>query len=421
MIQLMTPTGTGADRPETVRSARLIGDAVALPGDAEQLGMRDILAMLDTRHGAEGESVQGEPARLSATGGGDAHAEQSQAEAGTLQAQPNMDRLRQLPGWGGQASMPAAASLAPRGAPGEALPAAEPVLGRASFGVSPEAGESTSELSLQQIEQWLGALQDLRRRHAAPGEQTEQLVMGVSGTAPGAPEPLRYTQQQDSIRMQAQWSNLAELRGFNMPLEQDVSTGSRLATAAANVDVAVLASLIEEPALQNVASRTAETQTSIGAPVQQVAGQAPVVTEIRLQGSEARWGEQMLQALRDQVEMQLAQRSQQATIRLDPPDLGTLDIQINHEQGKLSIQINAGQADVARLLHMLSERLRHELLGQNFSEVTVQIGGNSDQGREGRQRQANDGGPEAIAAARIVEPARSDSHRDPAGDVLISV
>ncbi|SDT23752.1 type III secretion system needle length determinant [Halopseudomonas xinjiangensis] len=417
MIHLMTPAGTGADRLETVRSAKLMGGDAAPSGRAEQLGMHDILAMLDTLHGAQGEPVQ-----LPAGGDGDAQAEQSQAEPAVLPAQPNIDRSWQ-PGWGAQASLPAAAGRDRPVTSGEALPTAESVLDRASFGVAQSADQRTGDLPLQQIEQWLGELQDLRRRHAAPGEQTEEPMRGVSGGHAGMPEPLRFTQQQDSIRMQAQWSNLTEPRGFNMPLEQDVATGSRLATAAVTMDDALLSTVMDEPALQAVTSRTSETLSSVhpGAPTQPVTGQAPVPAEIRLQGSEARWGEQMLQALRDQVEMQLAQRSQHATIRLDPPDLGSLDIQINHEQGKLSIQINAGQADVARLLNMLSERLRHELLGQNFSEVTVQIGGNADQGRERRQRQADDAGPESIAAARVIESARTDSNRDPAGDVLISV
>src|SRR5690606_39731004 len=108
--------------------------------------------------------------------------------------------------------------------------------------------------------------------------------------------------------------------------------------------------------------------------------------DVRLPGPEARWGEQMLHALREQVEVQLAQRSQQATIRLDPPELGSLNIQISHEQGKLNVQINAAQADVARLLTLLSERLRHELIGQNFTEVRVGVGSDGRQGQQQRER-----------------------------------
>lgn len=429
MIHLMTPAGTGADRPETVRGAKLMSGESALSGKAEQLGMRDILAMLDTLHG-----VQGEPREPLYERAGEAHdaseteqprlrdaaamlethemhgesgeqliAGHGEAQADFLQAQPNISRAGRLPEFGAHAAVAAMTGL-----------------DRASFGVAQSPDGRASDLPLQQIEQWLGELQDLRRRHAAPGEQhDEEPLVGVSG----APEPMRGTLHQDSIRMQAQWANLAEPRGLNMPIEQDVFTGTRLATAAVTVDAALLAGVMDEPALQAAISRTTDSLTSVhpGTPIQQVTGQAPISAEIRLQGPEARWGEQMLQALRDQVEMQLAQRSQHATIRLDPPDLGTLDIQINHEQGKLSIQINAGQADVARLLNMLSERLRHELLGQNFAEVNVQIGGNTDQGREGRQRHPNDAGTESVAAARVFEPARSGTNRDPAGDVLISV
>lgn len=112
---------------------------------------------------------------------------------------------------------------------------------------------------------------------------------------------------------------------------------------------------------------------------------------LKLAAPEARWGEQMLYALRETVEVQVQQRFQQATIRLDPPELGSLEIFISHESGRLTVHISAAQTDVARLLASTSERLRQELVEQNNVQVHVQVSSDSqghsqrDQGRPSRE------------------------------------
>jgi len=120
----------------------------------------------------------------------------------------------------------------------------------------------------------------------------------------------------------------------------------------------------------------------------------PVVTEsatlertLKLQGPETKWGEQLLQALRDNVELQMQQqRVQNTTIRLDPPELGSMEITLTHEQGRLNIQISAQHSDVVRLLQQTSDRLRHELVAQNFTHVDVEISG----GQNGQQQSQRD-------------------------------
>lgn len=100
---------------------------------------------------------------------------------------------------------------------------------------------------------------------------------------------------------------------------------------------------------------------------------------IRLQAPEAKWGEQMLHGLRKHVELQLQQRAQNVSIRLDPPELGSLEVFLSHESGRLSVQISAAHGDVARLLQQASERLRQELMEQNFLQVSVQVSADGEQ------------------------------------------
>lgn len=141
---------------------------------------------------------------------------------------------------------------------------------------------------------------------------------------------------------------------------------------------------------------------------------------LKLQGPEAKWGEQMLHALRENVDLQIQQKIQSATIRLDPPELGSMEILLSHESGRLNVQLTAANADVARLLQQTSDRLRQELVGQHFVQVNVQVGADSG-GQQGQQRQrAALTGEELPMAARAEEHAKAPTGQR-ARDVLITV
>ncbi|MGX9518871.1 flagellar hook-length control protein FliK [Vibrio mediterranei] len=103
----------------------------------------------------------------------------------------------------------------------------------------------------------------------------------------------------------------------------------------------------------------------------------PSTTEwapVRVDTQAGKWGEQMLQVLNDRVTLQAQQNLQEARIRLDPPDLGKLDLMVRVEGDRLSVQINANAAATREALMQVSERLRFELQNQNFMHVDVQVG-----------------------------------------------
>ncbi len=135
----------------------------------------------------------------------------------------------------------------------------------------------------------------------------------------------------------------------------------------------------------------------------------PLERTLKLQGPETKWGEQLLQSLRNHIELQIQQRTQNTTIRLDPPELGMMEIVLTHEQGRLNVQISAQHGDVVRLLQQTSDRLRHELVAQNFTQVDVQISG----GQSGHQHSARDQARlfnEQSVVANLHEADQSDTH-----------
>lgn len=192
-------------------------------------------------------------------------------------------------------------------------------------------------------------------------------------------------------------------------------------TGSAGVGAEALAAVDVAPAA--LAAGSEAPRASGNAQVPAAVDAAPTLErQLKLQAPEAKWGEQMLGALRDSVELQLQQKVQSATIRLDPPELGSLEILLSHDSGRLNVQISAAQGDVARLLQQTSERLRQELVGQNFLQVNVQVGSDAQSGQQGQQHSRWRPAQDEPVAQALRQEADADGARQGAGDdVLITV
>lgn len=219
--------------------------------------------------------------------------------------------------------------------------------------------------------------------------------------------------------------------GQGLPVYQASPTQSPVAglldapspdSLATRVMVAMQANVMTAPAvgvLDSLPAHSLATPSTL--PVAASAAPLEPILErnFKLVDPQARWGEQMLHALRETVQVQVQQRFQQATIRLDPPELGSLEIFISHEPGRLNVQISAAQGDVARLLQHTSDRLRQELVEQNTLQVSVQISSDS-QGHSGRNPSRQGREPDIAEAIREASSA-SPSAKHQANGVLVTV
>ncbi|CZF84170.1 flagellar hook-length control protein FliK [Grimontia marina] len=130
---------------------------------------------------------------------------------------------------------------------------------------------------------------------------------------------------------------------------------------------------------------------------------SPEWAAVKVDTSQGKWGEQMMQVLQDRVTLQAQQNMQEARIRLDPPDLGKLDLLVRVEGDRLSVQINANAVATREALVQISERLRAELQNQNFVHVDVNVG----DGESGRSRQSHADDDLHVFAARDIH---NESH-----------
>lgn len=108
---------------------------------------------------------------------------------------------------------------------------------------------------------------------------------------------------------------------------------------------------------------------------------------IKVDTSAAKWGEQMMQVLHDRVTLQAQQSMQEAKIRLDPPELGKLNLIVRVEGDTLNVQINANAASTREALMQVSDRLRAELQNQNFLNVNVNVGSDDNSQQQTAQQE----------------------------------
>lgn len=126
---------------------------------------------------------------------------------------------------------------------------------------------------------------------------------------------------------------------------------------------------------------------------------------LKLSSSQSHWGQQLVDTLKERVEMQYSQSIKQAHIRLDPPELGKLDLTVRIDGDKLSVQLNASNPVVRDALLQSSDRLRTSLATEHSGGVEVNVG----QGDSQRQQQGAKDEEAILAGRRNLMNSESDS------------
>ncbi|UQV44404.1 flagellar hook-length control protein FliK [Janthinobacterium lividum] len=103
------------------------------------------------------------------------------------------------------------------------------------------------------------------------------------------------------------------------------------------------------------------------------AAAAPSGDTIKLNGPAQQWQEPLREALGERLQTQIGRNSEHATIRLDPPMLGRIEISIRHTAGALQVNVTASNSEVLRQLQGIGENMRSDLAQRQYTEVAVNI------------------------------------------------
>lgn len=115
----------------------------------------------------------------------------------------------------------------------------------------------------------------------------------------------------------------------------------------------------------------------------------------KLADNPAQWGQQLVDVLKDKVELQVNQQIKQAHIRLDPPELGRLELTVRVDGDRLNVQLNVSNPAVRDALIQSMERLRMSLAPHHAGGVEVNVGQGSEQGQQEKWQQ-----PQIMAGRR---------------------
>lgn len=107
-----------------------------------------------------------------------------------------------------------------------------------------------------------------------------------------------------------------------------------------------------------------------------VAGSAPAqaaADTVKLSGPPTAWRQSLQEALGERLNVQVGKNIEQAVIRLEPPQLGRIDIAIRHSAGTLEVNISASNGEVLRQLQTVSDNLRSDLSQRQYTDVAVTV------------------------------------------------
>jgi flagellar hook-length control protein FliK len=94
---------------------------------------------------------------------------------------------------------------------------------------------------------------------------------------------------------------------------------------------------------------------------------------VALPGPPSAWRQSLREALGERLQLQAGRGLEQAVIRLDPPQLGRVEIAIRHSAGSLEVTLSATHGEVLRQLHAVSDNLRNDLAQRQYAEVAVTV------------------------------------------------
>ena len=163
-------------------------------------------------------------------------------------------------------------------------------------------------------------------------------------------------------------------------MREPLAAANPAMTAKGNAPAQPFESLLQSTPATAVAAREGERGAATPAPnlgltgvVGNTATAAPPAETIKLNGPAQQWQEPLREALGERLQTQIGRNSEHATIRLDPPMLGRIEISIRHTAGALQVNVTASNSEVLRQLQGIGENMRSDLAQRQYTDVAVNI------------------------------------------------
>ncbi|MDR7121110.1 flagellar hook-length control protein FliK [Rheinheimera soli] len=100
------------------------------------------------------------------------------------------------------------------------------------------------------------------------------------------------------------------------------------------------------------------------------------------------WGQRLVQMLADKVDLQLGLNVNKALIRLDPPSLGSIELSVQLDGDRLTVQMHSSNAQLREAMGQGLEQLRASLQQKLGSDVQIELRMGTESSSQQQQQQA---------------------------------
>nr|WP_231702463.1 flagellar hook-length control protein FliK [Rheinheimera lutimaris] len=128
-------------------------------------------------------------------------------------------------------------------------------------------------------------------------------------------------------------------------------------------------------AVQQQDSSAAVSNTAAATPAGTASGtEAALSFKADLAGLQSsQWGQKLVHLLSDKINLQLGQQIQRAQIRLDPPQLGVIELSVSVDGDRTTVQLYAANSQVREAMQQNLDQLRQQLAQRLGSEQSLQL------------------------------------------------
>ena len=130
---------------------------------------------------------------------------------------------------------------------------------------------------------------------------------------------------------------------------------------------------------------TAAVASAAGAAVSTL----PVWQADPLPAQSQHWGQRLVQMLSDKIDLQLGLNVNKAMIRLDPPSLGSIELSVQLDGDRLTVQMHSSNAQLREAMGQGLEQLRTSLQQKLGADVQIELRMSSDSSSQQQQQKAS--------------------------------
>lgn len=145
------------------------------------------------------------------------------------------------------------------------------------------------------------------------------------------------------------------------------------------------AALHQATAMTEMPAPTAAVASAAGAAVSTL----PVWQADPLPAQSQHWGQRLVQMLSDKVDLQLGLNVNKAMIRLDPPSLGSIELSVQLDGDRLTVQMHSSNAQLREAMGQGLEQLRASLQQKLGADVQIELRMGSESSSQQQQQKAS--------------------------------